>query len=191
MSNINIVSYIWSIFWIYWILAAIKTRSNVKKESSGQMKIERSVHVILVIIAYVITLFQFKNTFLWNRIIPNYGYAQYIGITILVLSLLFAIWARIVLGRNWSGAIQKVEGQRLVCSGPYKYIRNPIYTSMVCGFFGTFITFGSLTSFIGFCIILITYIIKINREQRFLIIEFGDEYEKYIKRSWALIPYIF
>lgn len=191
MSNINIVSYIWSIFWIYWILAAIKTRSNVKKESSGQMKIERSVHIILVIIAYVITFFQFKNTFLWNRIIPNYGYAQYIGITILVLSLLFAIWARIVLGRNWSGAIQKVEGQRLVCSGPYKYIRNPIYTAMVCGFFGTFITFRSLTSFIGFCIILITYIIKINREQRFLIIEFGDEYEKYIKGSWALIPYIF
>nr|WP_063554853.1 MarR family winged helix-turn-helix transcriptional regulator [Clostridium ljungdahlii] len=31
----------------------------------------------------------------------------------------------------------------------------------------------------------------INREQRFLIIEFGDEYEKYIKRSWVLIPYIF
>lgn len=155
------------------------------------MKIERSVHLILVIIAYVITFFQFKNAFLWNRIIPNYGYIEYIGITILVLSLLFAILARIVLGRNWSGAIQKVKGQRLVCSGPYKYIRNPIYTAMVCGFFGTFIAFGSLTSFIGFCIILIIYIMKINREQRFLIIEFGDEYEKYIKRSWALILYIF
>lgn len=31
MSNITVVSYIWGIFWIYWILAAIKTRSNVKK----------------------------------------------------------------------------------------------------------------------------------------------------------------
>jgi protein-S-isoprenylcysteine O-methyltransferase Ste14 len=191
MSNITVVSYIWGIFWIYWILAAIKTRSNVKKESSGQRSIQRVVHLIFVIISYAITFFQFKNIFLWDRIIPNYEYVEYIGIAILVFSLLFAIWARIVLGRNWSGAIQKVEGQRLVCSGPYKYIRNPIYTGIVCGFFGTFITLGSLASIMGFCIILITYIIKINREQRFLILEFGEEYEKYIKKSWALIPYIF
>lgn len=64
MSSITIVGYIWSIFWIYWILAAIKTRSNVKKESSGQMRIGRSVHLILVVIAYFITFFQSKNTFL-------------------------------------------------------------------------------------------------------------------------------
>lgn len=191
MSNITVVSYIWGIFWIYWILAAIKTRSNVKKESSGQKSIQRVVHLIFVIISYVITFFQFKNISLWNRIIPDYKYVEYIGIAILIFSLLFAIWARIVLGRNWSGAIQKVEGQRLVRSGPYKYIRNPIYTGIVCGFFGTFITLGSLASIMGFCIILIIYIIKINREQRFLILEFGEEYEKYIKESWALIPYIF
>lgn len=191
MSNITVVSYIWSIFWIYWILAAIKTRSNVKKESSGQKSIPRVTHLMLVIISYVITFFQFKNIFLWDRILPSYKYVDYIGIAILVISLLFAIWARIILGRNWSGAIQKVEGQRLVCSGPYKYIRNPIYTGIVCGFFGTFITLRSLASIIGFCIILTTYIIKINREQRFLILEFGEEYKKYIKESWALIPYIF
>jgi len=191
MSNITVASYIWGIFWIYWILAAIKTRSNVKKESSGQRSIQRVVHLIFVIISYAITFFQFKNIFLWNRIIPNYKHVEYIGIAILICSLLFAIWARIVLGRNWSGAIQKVEGQRLVRSGPYKYIRNPIYTGIVCGFFGTFITLGSLASIMGFCIILIIYIIKINKEQRFLILEFGEEYEKYIKKSWTLIPYIF
>lgn len=191
MSNVTVVSYIWSLFWIYWILAAIKTRSNVTKESSGQRSIQRVVHLIFVIISYAITFFQFKNIFLWNRIIPNYEYVEYIGIAILVFSLLFAIWARIVLGRNWSGAIQKVEGQRLVRSGPYKYIRNPIYTGIVCGFFGTFITLGSLASIMGCCIILIIYIIKINKEQRFLILEFGEEYENYVKKSWALIPYIF
>lgn len=48
MNNITVVSYIWGIFWIYWILAAIKTRSNVKKESSGQRNIPRIVHLILV-----------------------------------------------------------------------------------------------------------------------------------------------
>jgi len=43
---------------------------------------------------------------------------------ILVLSLLFAIWARITLGKNWSGAIQTVKGQSLIHSGPYRvYIK--------------------------------------------------------------------
>lgn len=191
MSNITVISCIWSLFWGYWILAAIKTRSNVKKEASGQRSMQRALHVIFVVISYIITFFQFKDTFLENSIMPNYEYVEYIGLAILVFSLLFAIWARIELGRNWSGAIQKVEGQRLVRSGPYKYIRNPIYTGVVFGFLGTFITFGNLASLIGFCMILIIYIIKITREQKFLIMEFGEEYKKYIKESWALIPYIF
>ncbi|OOM78465.1 isoprenylcysteine carboxylmethyltransferase family protein [Clostridium sp. BL-8] len=191
MSNTTIAGYIWGIFWIYWMLAAIRTRSKVKKESSGQKSIIRGLHLLLVIISYFLTFVEFKEVFLWKTILPSHKYAGYIGIIILVLSLLFAIWARVVLGRNWSGAIQKVEGQRLVRSGPYKYIRNPIYTGVVCGFLGNFIAIGNLASLIGFCIMLVIYIIKIKREQTFLVEEFGEEYKKYIKESWALIPYIF
>ncbi len=191
MSNTTIAGYIWGIFWIYWMLAAIKTRSKVKKESSGQKSIVRGLHLLLVIISYFLTFVEFKGVFLWKTILHPYEYAGYIGIIILVLSLLFAIWARVVLGRNWSGAIQKVEGQRLVRSGPYKYIRNPIYTGVVCGFLGNLIAIGNLASLIGFCIMLVIYIIKIKREQAFLVEEFGEEYKKYIKESWALIPYIF
>jgi protein-S-isoprenylcysteine O-methyltransferase Ste14 len=112
-----------------------------------------------------------------------------LGASILLLSLSFAIWARITLGRNWSGAIQKVEEQRLIRNGPYRYIRHPIYTGFVCGFCGTFITLGA--SLLGFIIILISYIAKIIIEENFLVTEFGDEYREYMNESWALIPFIF
>jgi protein-S-isoprenylcysteine O-methyltransferase Ste14 len=191
MSSVTISIYIWSAFWIYWILSAVNTRSKVKKESSGQKGNQRAIHLTFVAIAFIITFFQFKNVFLWNELIPYVPSVEFVGVIILVLSLLFAIWARLVLGRNWSGAIQKVEGQRLISNGPYKYIRNPIYTGIVCGFFGTFITFGTTASLLGFIIILIAYIAKINREQKFLIEEFGEEYKKYITKSWALIPFVF
>lgn len=191
MSGITISIIIWTGFWVYWISAAILTRSKVKKESVGQKKTQRSLHLTFVAIAFIITFFQFRNILLYDEIIQHNPSVEYMGIIILVLSLLFAIWARIVLGRNWSGAIQKVEGQRLVCNGPYKYIRNPIYTGIVCGFFGTFITFGTLASLVGFIIILFSYIIKIKREQKFLIEEFGYKYKKYIASSWALIPFVF
>jgi len=191
MNRTLIIIYIWDIFWIYWILAAIYTRLKVKKETKGQKFMQRSIHLIFVVIAFILTFFQFTNVFLYNDILPHNPPIEYIGIMILVLSLLFAIWARITLGKNWSGAIQKVEGQRLIHSGPYKYIRNPIYTGIVLGFFGTFVSFGTLASLLGFCIILIAYIAKIRKEQKFLIIGFEEEYRVYIKKSWALIPYIF
>ncbi|MFB9760342.1 methyltransferase family protein [Ectobacillus funiculus] len=44
-----------------------------------------------------------------------------------------------MLGRNWSGAIQKVKNQRLIRNGPYKHIRHPIYTGIVCGICGIFL----------------------------------------------------
>ncbi|WP_243136638.1 methyltransferase family protein [Acetobacterium paludosum] len=70
-------------------------------------------------------------------------------------------------------------------------IRNPIYTGIICGFFATFIIFGTLASLLAFGIILILYILKINKEQKFLLLEFGDEFDQYMKRSWALIPFLF
>jgi protein-S-isoprenylcysteine O-methyltransferase Ste14 len=191
MSEVNLSRYIWALFWGYWILSAAYTRSKVKKVSSGQKSIQWIFHLIFVILAFSITLYEFKNLTFWREIIPHNLIVEYLGVIILLISLSFAIWARISLGRNWSGAIQMVEGQRLVRNGPYKYIRNPIYTGIVCGFFGTFITFGTTASLVGFIIILSTYIVKIDKEQRYLIEEFGEEYKKYISESWALIPFIF
>lgn len=191
MSRTSLSTYIWNIFWGYWILSAMYTRLRVKKVSSGQRNTQRIVHLSFVIIAFFITLFQFRHITFWNKSISDNLTVQYTGVVILITSLLFAVWARVTLGRNWSGAIQKVEGQRLVRSGPYKYIRNPIYTGIIFGFFGTFITFGTMASLVGFIIILLIYIIKINNEQKFLMKEFGEEYRKYIAESWALIPFIF
>ncbi|GFZ32164.1 hypothetical protein CSC2_26900 [Clostridium zeae] len=189
--NKFIINYIWGLFWGYWILSAMYTRSKVKKLSSGQKSTQRMLHLSLVIVSFVITLFGFKTFIFWKEIIPRNLIVEYFGVIILVISLSFAIWARITLGRNWSGAIQRVEGQRLVKDGPYRHVRNPIYTGIVCGFFGTFIALGTIASLVGFIIMLSTYIVKIRKEQRYLIEEFGEEYNKYISESWALIPFIF
>ncbi|MCD7034537.1 isoprenylcysteine carboxylmethyltransferase family protein [Metabacillus sp. GX 13764] len=145
--------------------------------------------MILVIVAFLITFFSanFKSI----MILPSVFALKSIGLVILLLSLSYTVWARMMLGRNWSGAIQKVKNQRLVRSGPYKFIRHPIYTGIVCGFFGTFLLFGTLPSFIGLVMILLSYIAKIKKEEAFLVMEFGDEYQDYMKQSWALLPFIF
>lgn len=168
MSGASLSIYIWTLFWCYWILYGVYTRLKVKKVSSGQKSMQRIFHLIFVIIAYSITFSKFKNIIFWKEIIPHNLIVEYLGVIILLISLSFAIWARILLGMNWSGAIQRVEGQRLVRNGPYKYIRNPIYTGIICGFFGTFVIVGTIASLVGFVIILSIYIVKIGKEQKYL-----------------------
>lgn len=191
MEKRIIIIYIWDIFWAYWILSAIRTRLKVRKEADGQQNIPRLLHLFFVVLSFFLILFKFDNITLWNRVITPNSSLQNLGMIIVILSLSFAIWARIILGKNWSGAIQKVECQRLVISGPYRYIRNPIYTGILCGFCGTFLVIGTLASLIGFLIITVAYVIKVVKEQKFLVHEFGKDYEDYIKGSWALIPFIF
>src|SRR4051794_14513039 len=109
MSIVRVTIYLWSVFWVYWMLLAISTRKKVKKEYSGQESSQRIVHLIFVIIAFVITFFPVNFI---NRIIIPSNYAfESLGGVILLLSLSFAVWARIILGRNWSEAIQKVKNQ--------------------------------------------------------------------------------
>jgi len=191
MASLYLCIYIWDIFWGYWLLSALYTRSRVKKVSSGQLSPERTIHLALVVAAYFITLVRFKHFAFWNTIIPQCTAANVIGIMMMLFGLSYAIWARVILGKNWSSAIQRVEGQRLVKSGPYRYIRNPIYSGILFGFAGTVIMLRTPASLTGFLIMLFAYIYKIKKEQTFLIQEFGKEYTDYISESWALIPFIF
>ncbi|MBU2703722.1 protein-S-isoprenylcysteine O-methyltransferase Ste14 [Sporomusaceae bacterium BoRhaA] len=103
-------------------------------------------------------------------------YIKIIGFLLLFLSLAFSVWARVILGKNWSGVIQKVQGQRLITKGPYRYIRNPIYNGIIGGFIGTFIIVGTLASLLGMLIIIVTYILKTIKKERFLVESFGEAY---------------
>lgn len=48
-----------------------------------------------------------------------------------------AVWARVHLGRNWSGIVTVKEDHELIRTGPYGYVRHPIYTGLITGLIGT------------------------------------------------------
>src|SRR5262245_28993389 len=45
--------------------------------------------------------------------------------------LVVAVWARLVLGRNWSGTITFKENHELIMRGPYAHVRHPIYSGLL------------------------------------------------------------
>jgi protein-S-isoprenylcysteine O-methyltransferase Ste14 len=112
------------------------------------------------------------------------------GLLITFFSLCFTIWARINLGKNWSGRVTLKEDHELITKGAYAITRNPIYTGILFAFLGDAIRLGVWRGFAGMLILFIALLIKIRREEALLSGHFGEEYANYKKRVKALIPFL-
>ncbi|HUJ08691.1 MAG TPA: methyltransferase [Verrucomicrobiae bacterium] len=99
-------------------------------------------------------------------------------------------WARIAFGRrSFHFAANPTEGG-LVTSGPYRYIRHPIYTA-----FCVFVWAGVLahwSSGAGLCggLALGGALLRIFCEETLVVARY-PEYRQYAAKTWRMIPYIF
>jgi protein-S-isoprenylcysteine O-methyltransferase Ste14 len=96
------------------------------------------------------------------------------------------------LGKQWALAARLVEGHTLIQEGPYRFVRNPIYTGM----FGMLLATGlAVTQWIPLLVAIMLFIpgtyIRIRSEERLLRQAFGSEFEEYARKVPALIPGIY
>jgi protein-S-isoprenylcysteine O-methyltransferase Ste14 len=101
-----------------------------------------------------------------------------------------AIWARTILGRNWSATVTVKQDHTLVRSGPYSAVRHPIYSGLLLASLGTALAIGELHSLLAVGIGLVGFRIKSKLEEQFMMEQFGREYEEYRQHSWALLPFV-
>jgi protein-S-isoprenylcysteine O-methyltransferase Ste14 len=123
-----------------------------------------------------------------GRLWPRSLTAYWIGLALLCAGLAFAVWARVELGRNWSGAVTVKEGHELIRSGPYAYVRHPIYSGLIAALIGTAVTVGTERALLGVLIIVIAFVRKLRTEERFMRETFPGEYERYSAAVPALVP---
>jgi protein-S-isoprenylcysteine O-methyltransferase Ste14 len=111
-----------------------------------------------------------------------------IGFQVAALQLL--LWARFTFGwRSYHVAATPTEGG-LVMSGPYRYIRHPIYASMcVLGWAGILAHLSWSAGICGGALVL-TGLVRIFCEEK-LVSRRYPEYAEYATRTWRLVPYVF
>ena len=175
------------IFWTYWLVTAIRNRSAYKRRQSGR--------AMLPIILALVLIWGFIGTRLspgltLQRVVPDGVVPGLIGILITILGLGFAVWARVHLGRNWSSRPGIKVDHKLIRTGPYRFVRNPIYTGILIGYAGTAVVIGELWAFVLILFVLVAFLGKIYAEEKFLLEEFGDAYLQYRREVKALIPYL-
>jgi protein-S-isoprenylcysteine O-methyltransferase Ste14 len=114
-----------------------------------------------------------------------------IGAALALAGVAFASWARLALGRNWSGLVMTVrEGHQLVQTGPYALVRHPIYSGMFAAILGTALTIGTLASWLAVAAGLAGILIRVEVEERLMATEFGAAHAAYRERTKKLIPLV-
>jgi protein-S-isoprenylcysteine O-methyltransferase Ste14 len=107
-----------------------------------------------------------------------------------LLGLAVAIWARRTIGANWSGVVTLKQGHELVQTGPYRLVRNPIYTGLLMMFAGTVLLVGEARGALALPIALAALWVKIRQEERFMLRQFPEAYPAYRRRVPTLVPFL-
>jgi protein-S-isoprenylcysteine O-methyltransferase Ste14 len=181
------IAVLWLVWLAYWIIAARNVKPTRRREpSSGRL-----TTVVLTTLAAVLLVFRGQGlSWLHARFLPPTMIAYWLGLLMVILGLAFAVWARVYLGRNWSGTVTVKEGHELIRTGPYGLVRHPIYTGLLFAILGTAVAFGEWRGLLALGFLAAAFLFKLRREERFMSESFPDDYPRYRAKVPALIPLV-
>jgi protein-S-isoprenylcysteine O-methyltransferase Ste14 len=182
----QIIAWLWIAWALYWIVSAISNKTTRRRESLGS----RLSHVVPLTVGFVLLAWHdVPWAWLAARLWPRSFTAYWLGVTLLAAGLGFTVWARVHLGRNWSGSVTVKQDHELIRSGPYAYVRHPIYTGLLAAALGTAIASGTVRAALGLLIIAAALLRKLRTEEAFMRETFPGEYERYAAAVPGLIPF--
>ena len=174
----------WIILLLYWVIFAFFQ----KKLKEGQTLKSKIAYNLLLLMSYVLLLVSSKIIFLNYVLIKVSNVINILSLILSVSGLVLCIYSRIVLGSNWSRDVMIKEKHELITTGPYKYIRHPIYAGLLLLFFGTTLAIGNVGSILGFILLLVNFKIKIKKEENLMLKHFNRRYLNYMKRTGSIVP---
>lgn len=121
--------------------------------------------------------------------IPLPLWLQWAGVGLAVAGFMLLQWAQNTLGKNWSDAPRMMEGQALVTTGPYQYMRHPIYSAFLLILGSTLLISANwLIGLLWTGMTILEVGSRINFEEALMLDYFGDQYQQYMTRTGRLWP---
>jgi protein-S-isoprenylcysteine O-methyltransferase Ste14 len=175
----------WIAWLAYWVIMAFATKRTVERGGFFGYRLV-TIAVVIGCIAAGRLLHVSARSQLWHTTLA-------LGVVtncIVFAGVIFTVWARITLGRNWSAEVTFKQDHELIESGPYALARHPIYTGLILMALGTAINYGRSLGFdllLGLCGGLWW---KAREEERIMSRHFPDAYADYRARVRAIIPFL-
>lgn len=183
----NAFNLAWIIWLIIWAAIAFWSKQTRRHESM----LSRALHMLPLMLAAYLLLMRHPSGLLGDPFMPRQAWMHGVGLVLTWGGLAFSVWARLYLGSNWSASVQIKQGHELVRSGPYRFVRHPIYTGMLSAFLGCALAMDQWRGVLAFVIVLAGFIYKLRLEERWMLETFGDAYRDYRQHSRALIPFLY
>jgi protein-S-isoprenylcysteine O-methyltransferase Ste14 len=177
----------WFLAGIVWLVCAFTAKPTERRQSPSS----RVGQIVFFAIAFILlTNARLHYTPLGIRFIADTATAAKSGVYLTFAGVAFAIWARLHIGRNWSGTVTIKTDHTLIRTGPYSIVRHPIYTGFLVATLGTAIAIGEIRGLFAFVAALIGVKFKAGLEEKFMTERFGDEYVQYEREVKAFIPFV-
>ena len=182
------IDILWIVLCAVWLVGMLMTRQTVRRQTG----VSRIWQMGIVLLGAWL-LFGRGTGIAWmdGAAFPVTTVIAMAGLATTLAGVMFAIWARVILGANWSGMITIKEGHTLVRRGPYRIVRHPIYTGLLIAWAGTALTIGSVRGILALPLFAFGFWLKTRTEERFMLEKFGEEYLRYRHEVRALVPFLF
>ena len=189
MTAIQASGYLWMALCMVWFIGARRTKRTQQRADF----ISRLSYGIPVLVAFALMFADSDSVSLSWLVVPIFHSNTVLaatGVTLTALGVAFAIWARLYIGQNWSSAVTIKVGHQLIRTGPYGWVRHPIYSGILLAMLGTALVRRQPRGVIAFLLLWLAFLLKSRMEERFMRQAFGPEYDDYIRTTGALVPRI-
>jgi protein-S-isoprenylcysteine O-methyltransferase Ste14 len=187
LSN-ALIGFLWIVWLVVWTAAAFYVKRTRRREPFGAMLVER----VPVVAGFVVLVAPRRlPPGLQQRFLAEGPMLALAAMALVAAGMLVAYWARAHLGRNWSGEVMVKEGHSLVTSGPYRWVRHPIYSGMTLALIGTALASGAPYGFLGLGLILFGFLVRVHQEESLMRETFPADYDSYRRHTARLIPGVF
>ena len=193
-AAVNLLWLVWYVTWIAAVIWSSKTTRQMKSDMGGLHRVLSALGALLLFIpsgsrnpaagAPIISV-------VFERLWLGPLWMLWSFFALVVAAFAFCWWARLHLGRLWSGFVTLKQDHRIVDTGPYGLVRHPIYTGVISAAFFTALIRADITAFLGFCLIAIGFSLTAKIEEGFLSAQLGHHlYEPYRKKVPMIVPWL-
>lgn len=181
--TLEIVRGVWIAVGVLWLVARLKTKRTAVRQPW------RSQLVYGIFLVWSFLLLSGELSLGDVRLLRNRP--ELTGLSLVVVGAAVAVWSRLILARNWSGAVELKVGHELVVHGPYRWVRHPMYSGLLLMFLGTALVLGTAQAFGAVALFFVLHVWKLRAEESLLAQRFPDDFAGYKARTKALVPFLF
>lgn len=166
--------------------ARFKSAATASRRDRGSYTILKALLWVSITADFVLA-FQFPRASIATHRVVVF----FIGIALMILGMIFRVYAMRTLGRFFTYQVAIQPGQTVVQSGPYRFVRHPSYTGGLVTLFGLTLALGNRAGIAVVICMLIAYSYRMRVEEGALLTALGDPYRQYMRHTTRLIPFVF